>query len=154
MIRHVRPRALALAPLLVAAPLPFGSVAPGPATVLLVATLAALALALWTPETVETPTTARTLPRELAVAATALAAIALLGWLQSLPAPAALAQLLAPESVRLTRQAHELAGPAPGRSADETDERLRRTLARAGGEPLGGARLAPPRRRLFSPPRG
>ena len=87
---------------------------------LLVATLAALALALWAPETVETPTTARTLPRELAVAATALAAIALLGWLQSLPAPAALAQLLAPETVRLTRQAHELAGPAPGRSADET----------------------------------
>ena len=32
MIRHVRPRALALAALLVVAPLPFGSVAPGPAT--------------------------------------------------------------------------------------------------------------------------
>lgn len=117
MIRHVRPRALAVAALLVAAPLPFGSVAPGAATMLLVATLAALALALWTRDT---PATGSGLPRELAVAAAALAAVALLGWLQALPAPAALTQLLAPEAARLTRQARELAGPAPGASVDAT----------------------------------
>jgi hypothetical protein len=117
MIRHVRPRALAVAALLVAAPLPFGSVAPGPATTLLIATLAALALALWT---ADPPATGSVFPRELAVAAAALAAVALLGGLQSLPAPAALTQLLAPEAVRLTRQARELAGPAPGASVDAT----------------------------------
>lgn len=111
MIRHVRPRALALAALLVAAPLPFGSVAPGPATMLLVATLAALALALWT---ADTPATGSGFPRELAVTAAALAAVALLGWLQSLPAPAGVARLLAPETVRLVDQAAGLAGPAPG----------------------------------------
>ena len=110
MIRHVRPRALALAALLVAAPLPFGSVAPGPAAILLVATLAALALALWTAE--------GALPRELGLAAAALAAIALLGGLQSLPAPAAVANLVAPESVRLAAQATAVAGPQSGSAAD------------------------------------
>ena len=110
MIRHVRPRALALAALLVAAPLPFGSVAPGPAAILLVATLAVLALALWTAE--------GALPRELGLAAAALAAIAVLGWLQSLPAPAAVAKLLAPESVRLAAQATEVARPGSGSAAD------------------------------------
>jgi len=116
MIRHVRPRALALAALLVAAPLPFGSVAPGPAATLLVAVLGALALALWTPAA----DSAGPMPRQLVVATGALAAIALLGWLQALPAPAAIAQFLAPESVRLTRQAQELAGPAPGASVAAT----------------------------------
>ncbi|MBP9146825.1 MAG: O-antigen ligase family protein [Thermoanaerobaculia bacterium] len=120
MIRHVRPRALALAALLVAAPLPFGSVAPEPATILLVAALAALVLAIWTVEVVDRPEPAsdsrsphshRSLPRELALAAAALAAVALLGWLQSLPAPAAVTGLLAPETVRLTQQARALAGP-------------------------------------------
>ncbi|MEO8197745.1 MAG: O-antigen ligase family protein [Thermoanaerobaculia bacterium] len=115
MIRHVRPRALALAALLVVAPLPFGSVAPGPSTILLLAALAALALALWTPET---PEPGEALPRDLALATAALAAIALLGALQSLPAPAGLTRLLAPETVRLAAQAADLAGPAPGSSAE------------------------------------
>ncbi|MEO7971988.1 MAG: hypothetical protein ABIU84_00265, partial [Thermoanaerobaculia bacterium] len=114
MIRHVRPRALALAALLVAAPLPFGSVAPGPAAVLLVAALAALALALWTPEIREEEFR---LPRDLALATAALAGVALLGGLQSLPAPAAITKLFAPETVRLAEQANELAGPAPGSSS-------------------------------------
>lgn len=120
MIRHVRPRALALAALLVAAPLPFGSVAPGPSTLLLVAALATLALALWTPETSAAPDSEERLPREVAIAAAALAAIALLGALQSLPTPSSIARLLAPETVRLAAQAHELAGSAPGRSAEDT----------------------------------
>ena len=114
MIRHVRPRALALAALLVIAPLPFGSVAPGPAAMLLIATLAALALALWTPDAM---TEGGKMPGELALATAALLAIALLGWLQSVPAPAAVTRLFAGESARLSTQAHELAGPAPGASA-------------------------------------
>jgi len=123
MIRHVRPRALALAALLVAAPLPFGSVAPEPATILLVAALAALVLAIWTVEVVDRPEPAtdtrsphspRSLPRELAIAAAALAAVALLGWLQSLPAPAAVTGLLAPETVRLTQQAGALTTDGAG----------------------------------------
>lgn len=123
MIRQVRPRALALSALLIAAPLPFGSVAPGPATALLVAALAALAIALWMPETPDRADpasdspTAPALPRELVLASAALATIALLGWLQSLPAPPALAGLLAPETVRLSHQARELAGPAVGEAA-------------------------------------
>ncbi len=115
MIRHVRPSALALAALLVAAPLPFASVAPGPATWLLLATLAALVLALWTPEE---PDARRALPSELALATAALAAIALLGGLQSMPLPAAVTGLLAPETLRLTQQAHGLAGPRAGLSAE------------------------------------
>ncbi|MEO8277333.1 MAG: O-antigen ligase family protein [Thermoanaerobaculia bacterium] len=98
MIRQVRPRAFALAALLIWAPLPFASVAPGASTLLLVAALLALLFALWTPE--ETP-----LPRDLALTAAALAGVALLGWLQSLPAPPAVASLLAPESRRLETQA-------------------------------------------------
>ncbi len=84
---------------------------------LFVATLAALGLAFWT---TDTPATGSEIPRELAVAAAALAAVALLGWLQALPAPAALTRILAPEAVRLTHQARELAGPAPGASVDAT----------------------------------
>jgi len=110
MIRHVRPRALGLAALILWAPLPFASVAPGPATILLVAALAALVLALWTP-------TAEPLPREIFVVGAAIAAIALLGWLQALPAPTALAGALAPESVRLARQATEIAGDPSAQSA-------------------------------------
>ncbi len=134
MIRHVRPRALVLSALVVAAPLPFGSVAPGPASALLLGALAALLLALWTPESSAAPDSDESLPRELAIATTALAAVALLGWLQSLPVPAAISGLLAPETVRLTEQARELAGSAPGQAAEAG--------SRSGGQ-SGALSLAP-----------
>ncbi len=121
MIRQLRPRALALAALLVAAPLPFASVSPGPATALLVATLAALALALWT-------ASAEALPRELLAAGAALTAVALLGVLQSLPAPAAVTGSLAPESLLLSRQALELTG---GRASGRTPLSLAPEASRA-----------------------
>lgn len=131
MIRHVRPRALALAALLVAAPLPFGSVAPGPSSMLLLATLAALALTLWTPASAAAPDSVERMPRELAIAAAALTAIVVLGSLQSLPLPSAITGFLAPETVRLAEQAHELAGSAPGRSAEEAGRRVAPSLAPA-----------------------
>jgi hypothetical protein len=113
MIRHLPPRALALAALLVWAPLPFGSVAPFPATLLLVATLGALILAVWTvPEPGEPDPGLR--PRGIFVAAAAVAAIALLGGLQSLPAPTVVTRFFAPESVRLARQTTDLTGGLAG----------------------------------------
>ena len=81
---------------------------------LLLAALAALVLALWTPASSAAPDSAEHLPCEVAIAAAALAAIALLGALQSLPAPSSITRILAPEAVRLTAQAQELVGPAPG----------------------------------------
>jgi len=131
MIRHVRPRALALAALVVAAPLPFGCVAPGPGVMLLVATLASLAMALWTPESSAAPDSSDRLAGELTIAAAAIAAIALLGVLQSLPAPSAIARLLAPETVRLAAQAQGLAGTAPGKSDEEAGSLVALSLAPA-----------------------
>lgn len=124
MIRHLRPRALALAALVVAAPLPFGSVSPRAATALLLATLGALVVALWWPES---STSARfhpsstVVPREVRIAAAALAAIALFGWLQSLAAPLAVVRALAPEKLRLASQAKELAGFAPGEAPVDSE---------------------------------
>lgn len=131
MIRHVRPRALALAALFIAAPLPFGSVAPGPSAILLFASLATLVLALWTPGSTGAPRSPETWPRETWVPAFCLAAVALFGFLQSLPAPAALTGFLAPESVRLANQARDLAGTAPGRSSEITGARVALSLAPA-----------------------
>jgi hypothetical protein len=112
MIRHVPARSWALAALLVAAPLPFGSVSAGPATALLVATLATLALTLWTiPEDEAYP-----LPRELVLCAAAIAGVALLGALQSFALPPAIVGALAPESLHLAQQAAELAAKNPNQA--------------------------------------
>lgn len=131
MIRHVRPRALALAALLIAAPLPFGSVAPGASAILLIASLSTLVLAIWTPGATGAAPSPETWPRETWIPAFSLAAIALLGFLQSLPAPATLAGFATPESVRLAGQARELAGVAPGKSAEATGARAALSLAPA-----------------------
>lgn len=131
MIRHVPPRAVPLAALLLWAPLPFASVAPFPATLLLVATLGALILAVWTTPGRSEPGSEH-LPRGVFVVAGAVAAIALLGGLQSLPAPLAFTRLVAPESVRLARQAADLAGGGLARQPTATADAA--NAANAGSE--------------------
>jgi len=99
--------------LLVWAPLPFGSVTPSASARLAAAAFVVLALALWAPVR-----PARALPRAVWLAASALAAVGLLGALQSLPLPAALAAALSPRHAELARGAAEsLGAPEPARIA-------------------------------------
>ncbi len=107
MIRHVPWRGFALAALLIWAPLPFASVTPTGSVALLVATLGALALALWTAVTPRPP-------GPVLLAAAALVAIAVGGWLQSLAWPAGVVSLVSPRHAELAAQAAELARTAPG----------------------------------------
>jgi O-antigen ligase len=99
-----------LALLLLWAPLPFGGVTPWATALLQGVAFVALVLAGWSVER----------PRDLRPAvgpAAALAAIALLGLLQSLPWPAGLMGLLSPGHAEIWRQAAELPGasaPAAG----------------------------------------
>lgn len=96
-----------LALLLLWAPLAFGGVTPWATAVLQGAACAVLVIAAWALER----------PRDIrpaVVPAAALAAIALLGFAQSLPWPAALAGLLSPGHAEAWQQAAELPGaPAP-----------------------------------------
>ena len=146
MIRHVRPRALALAALLVAAPLPFGSVAPGPATGSCSSRRSPRSP--WrcgrrrNPEPNAPCRASSWSRRRRSRRSRSSADCSRCRRRRRSPS------LLAPETLRLTQQAHGLAGPAPGNSAEGAGGELRRALARAGGEPLRGARLAPPGRRL------
>lgn len=106
MIRH-SDRVLAglLATLLLWAPLPFGGVTPWAAASLAVLCLSALALAAASVD--------RLADLRPAVApAAALAAVALLGAVQSLPLPEGVVRLLSPEHARLHREAAEIAGAA------------------------------------------
>ena len=92
---------------LVILPLPFGGVTPWAQTASLVGAFLLLALALaWTP---------RLAPLAKVVApATALALIALLGWGQSWPLPAALVHIVSPEHARLFAEASSFTGRAQG----------------------------------------
>lgn len=103
MIRHVPWRGFALAALLIWAPLPFASVTPAGSIALLVATLGALALALWTANTPQPP-------RPVLLAAAAITAIAIGGWLQSLAWPAGVVSLVSPRHAELAARAAEIAG--------------------------------------------
>lgn len=108
MIRDPGLRALPLALLVVAAPLPFGSVTPGFTAALAVAVLLIAAASLLLHS--EAPT-----PRPAAAVALALAAIAALGLLQSIAWPVAWVETISPLAVALARENAALAGePAPG----------------------------------------
>jgi O-antigen ligase len=107
MIRDSRLRAAPLALLVVAAPLPFGSVTPGFTAALAVALLLVAAASLLLDSDVPTP-------RPATAVALALAAIAALGLLQSIAWPAAWAEAISPLAVALARENAALAGePAP-----------------------------------------
>jgi O-antigen ligase len=109
MIRHsglVLTALLAL--LLLGAPLPFGGVTPWAEALLRGICFAALMLAA---AAVDSPAQLR----PAAVPAAALAAVALLGLLQSAPLPAGLVAALSPEHASLRRQAAQLAAAAPAR---------------------------------------
>lgn len=106
MIRDSRLLATPLALLIVAAPLPFASVTPGFAAAASVAALLIAAASL-----LAAPRTAT--PRPVAGVAAALAAIAALGLLQSLPWPAAVAATLAPPALPLALENAALAGELP-----------------------------------------
>ncbi len=101
MIRHVPWRGFALAALLIWAPLPFASVTPAGSIALLLASLGALALALWS---AQSPLP----PRTVLLAAAAIAAIAVGGYLQSRQWPAGLVGVLSPRHAELTEQAAEI----------------------------------------------
>ena len=94
-----------LALLLLWAPLPFGSVTPEGSAALAAAAFLVLALALWAP-----PLPA---PRAAWIAAGALAAVALLGLLQSFALPAFVAGALSPRHAELARGAAESLGEDP-----------------------------------------
>lgn len=92
-----------LALLVLWAPLPFGGITPWATAILQAAAFAALVLAAWAVEH----------PRDLrpaAVPAAVLAAIALLGFAQSLPWPAGLVGRLSPGHAEVWRQAAEIPG--------------------------------------------
>ncbi len=98
MIRHPGTlAALALSLALAWAPLPFGSVRPGSAAALHAAAFVALALALWG---VRRPARLKSV-----LPALGLTGLALLGFLQVVAWPASFAGALAPEHVRLHREA-------------------------------------------------
>jgi len=103
MIRHSRLLLTALLTgLLLWAPLPFGGVTPWALASLQVLAFAALALAALAAHPAEL--------RPVLLPAGALAGIALLGFLQSLAWPAALAALLSPGHAELSRRAAALSG--------------------------------------------
>jgi O-antigen ligase len=105
MIRDSRaPLLVVLAAVLLWAPLPFGGVVPWAAAVLQVAGFLALALAALA------VSDGRAL-RAAAAPATALAALAVLGWLQSLAWPPGLVAALSPAHGELYRASAELAAP-------------------------------------------
>lgn len=111
MIRHPALAAAGLLALVAWAPLPFGSVTPGFSALLQIAAFLLAAAAPWlAPERALAPAAARL--------AAALAALALLGLLQSLPLPAPLVAAVAPERARLVAESAALAGaPTPPRLA-------------------------------------
>lgn len=96
-----------LALLVLLAPLPFGSVAPGAAATLETAAFLACALAA-------ARATDLAGLRHAAPAVVALVAVAIWGALQSLPWPPGAVAFLSPEHARLYSQASELLAPAPG----------------------------------------
>ena len=96
--------------LLAWAPLPFGSATPAARAGLAAAAFAVLALALWAPVAPR-----QSPPREIWLAAGALAAVAALGALQSVPLPAPVVAALSPRHLELARGAAEsLGAPPPG----------------------------------------
>lgn len=106
MIRHPVLRAAPLVALLAWAPLPFGSVTSGASTALAMGALIVAALALLVER--------GPLPRGLALSAAAIAAVATIGWIQSVPLPATLALALSPEHARLAVETAALFGPDAG----------------------------------------
>jgi O-antigen ligase len=92
--------------LLLWAPLPFGGVTPWAETSLQVLAFLALSLALLAVDDLSRL-------RPVALPAAALAGLAVLGFVQSLPWPAPLAALLSPDHTRLYRQAATLLAPEP-----------------------------------------
>jgi hypothetical protein len=104
IIKHLPAATVAvLAAALAWAPLPFGSVEPWAEAVLRLAAAAALALAAAVPD-------AGHRLRRAALPAAALAGLALLGWLQTLPLPAAVAGLLSPRHRQAWEGAAEILG--------------------------------------------
>ncbi len=124
-----------LALLLLGAPLPFGGVTPWATAILQGMGFAARGLAAWVVER----------PRDLrpaALPAAALAAIALLGFLQALPWPAGLVDLLSPGHAEAWRRAAELSGtPAADHLsfAPAASRAAALTWAAAAGALLAGA---------------
>lgn len=143
IIKHLPTAAVAfLAAALAGAPLPFGSVEPWAETLLRLAAAAALALAAAVPN-------ARHRLRRGALPAMALGGLALLGWLQTLPLPAAVAGLLSPRHRQVWEGAAEVLGAdlsvrlsiAPAATRDTALSFL------AAGAAFAAAALVAPRRR-------
>jgi O-antigen ligase len=108
MIRHSGlALAIFLALFLLGAPLPFGGVTPWAQALLRGSAFLALALSALALDRLSTL-------RPALVPAGALAAVALLGLLQTAPLPAGLVAALSPGHASLERQAAELTGDAPG----------------------------------------
>lgn len=137
--------------LLLWAPLPFGGVTPWATALLQGMACAALVLAAWA---LDRPQDLRT----AALPAAALAAIALLGFLQSMPWPAGLVGLISPGHAEVWRQAAELPGaPVPSASfltfAPAASRAAALTWAAAAAALLAGAvagRRRPRRRWLLA----
>ncbi len=111
--REGLPSILAAAGLL-ALPLPFGGVTPWAFAASLAGSFLLLAVALAFPLS----SAPRLTPlAKVAPAAAALALLALLGWGQSLPWPAAVVKIISPEHARLFAQAATLAGREQGSAA-------------------------------------
>jgi hypothetical protein len=100
-----------LAALIAWAPLPFGSVTSGFAALLQVATFLLAAAAPWL--ALDDTASRRGAARPAAWAAAAIAAVALLGLLQSAALPAALVATLSPERFRLGLESAAVAGAPP-----------------------------------------
>ncbi len=121
MIRHEIARALPLAVLVFWAPLPFASVAPFFASLLVTAGLAVAAVALLTARALTGPgdpgsaaaRTSASAPTLTIVPVAALAAIALLGALQSFAWPAPVARGVAPAIARAFERSRELVPDLP-----------------------------------------
>ncbi len=98
--------AVLLVAVLVWAPLPYGSVTPGGELLVRLAACLLLGVVLWG------AASWREL-RPVVWPAGAVAALAVLGWLQAAPWPAGLVALLSPERLRIERLAEQTAGVAP-----------------------------------------
>jgi hypothetical protein len=144
MIRHPALAAAGLAALLVWAPMPFGSVTPGFSALLRIAAFALLAAAALA-------TATRPWPRGALEVALAIAAVAALGLVQSLPWPAGWVAALSPGHARFAAESAALAGaPAPATVAPSLAPAASRSAALDWLLPAAGllvaARLAVARR--------
>lgn len=133
IIRHLVP-AVVLAAALLWAPWPFGSVVPWAAAVVAVAGPLALVAGLFAGARVSSLA-------PVALPAAALVLLALVGVLQSVSWPAAVAGALSPEHVRLAREARAALDPGPAPTSERDSERAKER--QAGGTPDGDTASVP-----------